>query len=126
MLTGYFLAHSISSALKLHVKDGCSYHDVIYSFVESFRSTGFGFLFQPDLMCKHGSDLDLKDTTYAHMVAASQSQGSHAINHTLLYHLFFSKWDQNLQNEITTSCCSEGHLKVVIETINSLGPLLLR
>lgn len=32
------------------------------------------------------------------MVASCQSRGSHTLNHTLLYQLFKSKWDHNLQN----------------------------
>ena len=33
------------------------------------------------------------------LVATCQSQGSHALKHTLLYVLFDSKWDHNVLNE---------------------------
>ena len=36
------------------------------------------------------------------VVVTCQSQGSHALKHTLLYHLFYCKWDHNLQNVETT------------------------
>ena len=55
------------------------------------------------------------------MVVTCQSQGSHTLKHTLLYGLFYSKWDHNL-----LKCCIEEDLKLASETIKSLGNSVLR
>ena len=45
------------------------------------------------------------------MVVTCQSQDNHALLHTLLYYLLYSKWDHHLQNE---------HNSVLKKTMNSL------
>lgn len=38
-------------------------------------------------------------TSHAHKVATLQSQKSRTLKHALGYHLFYTKYDQNLQNK---------------------------
>lgn len=55
------------------------------------------------------SDVEPTDSIHSDTVETCQSQGSQALEHSLLYHLFSSKCDHNFQNE---------HLVVLKETLN--------
>lgn len=61
--------------------------------------------------------------TYFPTCFAKQSWGSilcsYALNHTLLYHLFYFQWNRNILNFKGNSCYIEEALKLVIETTYS-------
>lgn len=60
-------------------------------------------------------------TIFNAMVATSQSECSHALKYTLIYHV--KLWDHNLKKH--TSCCVEDDYNLAIKTIMSIGQCLL-
>lgn len=55
---------------------------------------------RPEVTIFGQSDLVTKETMQVVVEAPCQSQGSHAPMQTLFYHLFYLKWDHNLQNKV--------------------------